>query len=365
MKLYSIKTLLHTFTCILLVNVTLNMLTSCEKDVKHALDLSGSNRAELEKVLAHFRDDVDGLKYRAAKYLIVNAPYHYTYSGDVMRDYENVYLSMTHKALHKREAYFCEATKDFAMLQPKIKVDVRTLSAKYLIKAINEACDVWASVTWNKDYDESIFFDYVLPYRILDEELSNWREVIESNYASLFEDAVLSKRGILYESENAILKACEVYTTEGASCGSAAMLTSKNVSIDYVMHEQYAEAKKRLFIRYTSIADNPRIVVKLNGHTIDTISLNPTDALTTFTTSRSDICLDLKRGKNTVSISSVSDSIGIYYIQVNSVEPVDLFSQSDFSSDYCMISNKQSNRIATSTNWSSLTKTAQRLKVPS
>ena len=38
--------------------------------------------------------------------------------------------------------------------------------ADYLIKAINDACDTWEEVNWNKDYDESLFFNYVLPYRI-------------------------------------------------------------------------------------------------------------------------------------------------------------------------------------------------------
>ena len=41
-----------------------------------------------------------------------------------------------------------------------------------LVKAIDESCSVWEKVNWSKDYDESLFFNYVLPYRVYDEMLS-------------------------------------------------------------------------------------------------------------------------------------------------------------------------------------------------
>ena len=54
-------------------------LLSCDRLPEQALQQAGENRAEMEKVLAHFKDDPDPLKYRAAKFLIENMPYNYTY----------------------------------------------------------------------------------------------------------------------------------------------------------------------------------------------------------------------------------------------------------------------------------------------
>lgn len=50
------------------------LIISCQSKFEEALDLSGENRAELEKVLEYFANDSDPLKYEAAKFLIENMP---------------------------------------------------------------------------------------------------------------------------------------------------------------------------------------------------------------------------------------------------------------------------------------------------
>lgn len=347
MKLYSIKSLLHTFTCIVLVNVVLSMLTSCEKDVKRALDMSGENRSELESVLNHFKSDPDGLKYRAAKYLIANAPYHYTYADKLTEEYDTAYLDMAGEALQNRVAYYNERRSKLSCYSHEIQTDITCLKASYLINAIDDACDAWRHSSWSADYDESIFFDYVLPYRILNEGLSDWRSTVANVYPSLFEDVVVSKRGVQLESEEAALNNSSVFHAEGASNGLAAMLGSGDSHIDYSIYQPFAGAKKRILIRYTSKTNRPKMVVKVNGVIVDTLSLTPTDAWTSFTTSRIDVCCHLNRGHNTLSLISVGDSIGVDYIQMNSAEPFDASHQQDFSADYCIISNKQSKRCLT------------------
>ena len=55
------------------------LLSSCNDELNRSLDLSDSNRQELEKVLDHFKNDSNPLKYEAAKFLIENMPYHLSY----------------------------------------------------------------------------------------------------------------------------------------------------------------------------------------------------------------------------------------------------------------------------------------------
>ena len=63
--------------------LTILLLAGCSKDnmyLREALKAAGENRTELEMVLEHYRtEDIDPLKYEAAKYLIANMPAHYSY----------------------------------------------------------------------------------------------------------------------------------------------------------------------------------------------------------------------------------------------------------------------------------------------
>ena len=62
--------------------------TACrpqQTPLEAALEAAGTNRPELEKVLAHYQGD--SLKLRAAAFLIENMPYHYAYSGKELRKY--------------------------------------------------------------------------------------------------------------------------------------------------------------------------------------------------------------------------------------------------------------------------------------
>lgn len=70
---------------------------SCTHDnqrLEAALSLAGENRAELEKVLRHYEDDT--LKYRAARFLIENMPYHTYYDGKELEKFRKYFTCFTH-----------------------------------------------------------------------------------------------------------------------------------------------------------------------------------------------------------------------------------------------------------------------------
>ena len=162
-----------------IINISLFVLavclTACNPNLDSALEQAGENREELEKVLEHFKDDPDTLKYSAAKFLIENMPYHYTQEGNGVESIDSAYLAMAEYPKEQREKLFKELTKDVDTSEDSVAIDIRTVKADYLIKVINDACDLWHEVNWNKEYSTQLFFDYVLPYRLLDEPLSDWR----------------------------------------------------------------------------------------------------------------------------------------------------------------------------------------------
>ena len=129
MKIISTYTLLVAFL----------LCVACNRNLDRALQQAGENRGEMEKVLAHFKDDPDPLKYRAAKFLIENMPYHYTYEGKAIEAYDSIYLQMADEPLPERNKFFKERTDSIRFSDQRFAIDIQTVKADYLIRAIDEA----------------------------------------------------------------------------------------------------------------------------------------------------------------------------------------------------------------------------------
>ena len=183
------------------------LFSSCNQDLNLSLDLAGSNRAKLELILKHFEDNPKSLKYEAAKFLIDNMPYHHTFKGDAVERFNELYLNTSEESLNKRTEFF---NKNADSIRSSISpvYDITTMKAEYLIKAIDDACDMWCNSPWHELYDKEIFFDYVLPYRIEHEPLSDWRQTISEEFPLLTDSVVLSRRGMQFESEDAEYPDC-------------------------------------------------------------------------------------------------------------------------------------------------------------
>ncbi|MDR0682967.1 MAG: hypothetical protein LBG15_14125 [Dysgonamonadaceae bacterium] len=83
------------------ISIVLALAVACDRQpsrLEQALVFAGNNRAELEKVLAHyFANAADSLKYRAVCFLIENMLCHYSYSGKALDDFGLNYKNETIK----------------------------------------------------------------------------------------------------------------------------------------------------------------------------------------------------------------------------------------------------------------------------
>lgn len=61
--------------------------------------------------------------------------------------------------------------------------DAQSLSAAYLINNIDEGFNTWKSTPWSNQIDFSTFCQHILPYRIQNEPISNWRKILRKKYA--------------------------------------------------------------------------------------------------------------------------------------------------------------------------------------
>ncbi len=137
-----------------------------------ALDRSGENRSELEKVLKHYSDaPADSLKYRAACFLIENMPGHGWYEGDEPIRYRR-WVDSLYGGIRddQREMlYQAPLSKPFIVKELVRKEDLKCLKADFLIRHIERSFRAWQHLPWLSDLPFGDFCEYVLPYRCADE----------------------------------------------------------------------------------------------------------------------------------------------------------------------------------------------------
>lgn len=179
----------------LIVLLILSVLfISCNNNDKlnRALTLSGDNRPEMEKVLAHYsQSPADSLKYKAAVFLIENMPGHYSYVGDSKVDeyYSKVDSILEYKLpytqfLEKVDSLIKTGYENVSFM---VKHDIRNISSTYLIHNIDRAFEAWEK-PWAQHLGFDDFCEYILPYRIMDEPLENWRDSVFTFYDKVLDN---------------------------------------------------------------------------------------------------------------------------------------------------------------------------------
>lgn len=162
-------------------------LAACqsEKDrrLEYALEFAGDNRVELEKVLEHYRTDPE--KLEAARFLIRNMPGWYSYEGNELDSIHHLLVGVCEgRSISKREKNKWNRIS-FDSLS-KI-YDAQVITAEYLIDNIDLAFEVWRKYPWNRNLPFDDFCELILPYRIADEPLSDWRKLYYEDYGTLLD----------------------------------------------------------------------------------------------------------------------------------------------------------------------------------
>lgn len=152
--------------------------------LQYALEFAENNRAELEKVLGYFENDLE--KWNAAKYLIENMPQHFSYSGEPI---ENIKKGFTYvlKDSNNLSDSLLYTLNSFSYNELDKIYDAKVISSNYLINHIEWAFKHWKNRPWNKNLSFDDFCEYLLPYRLGFEPLENWQEQYEDKYAPILD----------------------------------------------------------------------------------------------------------------------------------------------------------------------------------
>lgn len=170
---------------LLYLPIILALLNGCllQKDtpLSYALEAAGENRYELEKVLAHYKND--SLKQEAARFLIQNMVYHHTFCEEIVSSegqrYELNYGDYPSKQALNRglDSLYSRGYR----LEKQVLWDIETVKSDYLIENIELAFQVWRR-PWAERVSFSDFCRYILPYRSLYEIPGSVRKEIMERY---------------------------------------------------------------------------------------------------------------------------------------------------------------------------------------
>jgi hypothetical protein len=192
--------------------------SSCQRmsgSLEEALRFAGDNRPELEKVLHHYASSLDnGLKYKAAVFLIENMPDYYSLKTEALDSFRlavrNFGLRHEYPATdgHVRivpSKYFEDIYQIPFVQHPQRIYDAHIITASYLIENIELAFRVWEEMPWGKSVSFESFCREILPYRIGNEPMEDWRKAYHDMYRPLFDrmqvkDDVLEAGRLVYDS---------------------------------------------------------------------------------------------------------------------------------------------------------------------
>ncbi len=198
------KVLIVFFTCFSTV-----LIVSCDnrgKKLESALKHAGANKVELLKVIDHYqKDPADSLKLKAARYLIENMPYHFSYDTSYLHNYRPVIEEINSLRGNGFSQEIIKAQVNpvmdslisvypLANVYSKRENDLTSIESKMLINNIDLAFEYYN----NNPFKDSVLFDdfleYILPYRVqngycLEDSrsyfINRYSDIIEQDFASV------------------------------------------------------------------------------------------------------------------------------------------------------------------------------------
>lgn len=199
------QTMWRVLNLIILVGVLL-FSEACIKvtQLERALLMAGENRGELETVLEHFCTiDNDSLKYQAACFLIENMPGRYSsYSPQL----DSLKRRLHATFLLNEDLLETEAEEWKRMHQSNVEkiYDLDVITSDFLIKTIDISFKIWDDCPWKENISFNDFKEFILPYRIGNEPLEEWKLPYREKYKPVLDS--------LYQGKN-IVEAGTVITS--------------------------------------------------------------------------------------------------------------------------------------------------------
>lgn len=301
-------------------------------------DLTDNSRKDLECVLTHFKKDKNPLKYKSALFIIENILYNQSFFGNEAESYEDAYINTATSAFEERDSIMEYEIKKREGHILNLRSDLRNVKTDYLIKVITDVCDTWEMVNWNKDYDESLFFNYVLPYRLYNERVSDWRETVKECFPYLNASVVYSERGVQFPAYKERVVNAKVIDAPNALKEKAVRVDDVNSSVTFNVHSGLA-CQKLIRFKYSTLSKYTKLNIDVNDKNVGSFNLEQMNDIKIFRSSRFGKVVDLQKGDNRITIKFVNHPFVLDYIEVAAYEPYFDEKCEDYTTSYCRIHN--------------------------
>lgn len=163
------------------------LLFSCSDQMDRTMRVACGNAVELQRVLNYYEaDDPNEMKREAAEFLIENMAGHGSVASPAV-DSLACKVRQTEKINTDSVQTWWKTYKRYDTSAKEL--DSQTLKADFLIDNIDQAYKVWQTSPWRGEVSKSLFFRYVLPYRLREEPLAEigWRDSLYQRYHPLIE----------------------------------------------------------------------------------------------------------------------------------------------------------------------------------
>ena len=148
------------------------------KQARTALKMSGTNIIELKKVISHYKDSNQPQKLKATYFLLQNM----IGKGSIEFRYfrNNSHCTLDSIVTKNLKNEIKDGKGRFK--KSEFISDLKKMSSEYLISNIDQAFHVWRTFSWCQDISFNEFCHKILPYRVLNEPLSDWRKFYYSRH---------------------------------------------------------------------------------------------------------------------------------------------------------------------------------------
>lgn len=155
----------------------------CE-NIVFAQNISSNWKSVVDSVNTYYKN-ANFEKKIAVEYLLNNIPYHTSKYDQKLSSYYNKlkFINKTYTypmcCQHYEELY-----NTLPQMEPSYISDMNVITAKYIIDNIEKAFVTWKKSDYCKHLSLQDFCEYILPYKIGNENLESWRDQLHEEYAS-------------------------------------------------------------------------------------------------------------------------------------------------------------------------------------
>lgn len=176
------------------------LLVSCSPYKKQdlldsSLEIAGNNRIELEKVISHYKNDKQ--KTKAVVFLTQNMIGKYYLYGNNVSEFHSYIDSMFQISSieYNEKNIYSQYINQAKHIQDRscIFMDLQTIKANFMIKQIDESFKFWQK-PWNQFLSFENFCELILPYRIGNEILEDWRPLYQAQFSKLLNDSIANAK---------------------------------------------------------------------------------------------------------------------------------------------------------------------------